>query len=83
MNYKLLVSRHSRICIYKTPAKPILSYDSESRTIRTDGKKHISGHVFHEDCRVHPLNHKRNDRTILQKKLERTYDKKSHDRIPK
>jgi hypothetical protein len=34
-----LVSRHTRIRIYKTLARPVLSYGSEAWTIRTDERR--------------------------------------------
>jgi hypothetical protein len=37
-----LVSRHTRIHIYKTLARPVLSYGSEAWTRRTDEKRLIS-----------------------------------------
>jgi hypothetical protein len=38
-----LVSRHTRICIYKTLARPVLSYGSVAWTIRrTDERRLIS-----------------------------------------
>jgi hypothetical protein len=36
-----LVSRHTRIRVYKTLARPVLSYGSEAWTIRTDEKRLI------------------------------------------
>jgi hypothetical protein len=51
-----LVSRHTRIRIYKTLARPVLSYRSEAWTIRTDEKRLISRNAFpEEDCRIQPL----------------------------
>jgi hypothetical protein len=41
-----LVSRHRRIRIYKTLARPILSYGSKAQTIRrTDGRRLISAEM--------------------------------------
>jgi hypothetical protein len=41
-----LVSRHTRIRIYKTLARPVLSYGSEARTIRrTDDRTLISAEM--------------------------------------
>jgi hypothetical protein len=42
-----LVSRHTRIHIYKTLARPVLSYGSEARTIRrTDERRLISAVII-------------------------------------
>jgi hypothetical protein len=40
-----LVCRHTRIHIYKTLARPVLSYASEAWTIRTDEKRLISAEM--------------------------------------
>jgi hypothetical protein len=40
-----LVSRHTRICIYKTLARPVLSYGSKEWTIRTDERRLISAEM--------------------------------------
>jgi hypothetical protein len=40
-----LVSRHTRIRIYKTPPRPVLSYGSEAWTIRTDERRLISAEM--------------------------------------
>jgi hypothetical protein len=41
----LLHSRHTRIHIYKTLARPVLSYGSEAWTIRTDERRSISAEM--------------------------------------
>jgi hypothetical protein len=39
------VSRHTRIRVYKTLARPVLSYGSEAWTIRTDERRSISAEM--------------------------------------
>jgi hypothetical protein len=40
-----LVSKHTKIHIYKTLARPVLSYGSKAWTIRTDEKRLISAEM--------------------------------------
>jgi hypothetical protein len=42
-----LVSRHTRICIYKTLARPVLSYGSEAWTIRRADEKRLISAEMH------------------------------------
>jgi hypothetical protein len=52
-----LVSRHTKIPIYKTLVRPTLSYGIEAWTIRkNDERRHMSKNALHvEDCRIHPV----------------------------
>jgi hypothetical protein len=82
-----LVSRHTRIHIYKSLARPVLSYGSEAWTIRTDERRLISAEMrfLRRTAGYNRWDHKRNEDTFnritnltdnrihisVQKKLER------------
>jgi hypothetical protein len=94
-----LVSRHTRIRIYKTLARPVLSYGSEAWTIRTDERRLISAEMrfVRRTAGYTRWDHKRNDiLTELQISQitefiyistgqigKSTLDRTSSDRIPK
>jgi hypothetical protein len=93
-----LVSRHTRIRIYKTLARPVLSYGSEAWTIRrTDERRLISAEMpfLRRTAGDTRWDHKRNEDTltdlqfsqitefIYQKNWKEHVDRISSDRIPK
>jgi hypothetical protein len=94
-----LVSRHTRIRIYKTLATPVLSYGSEVWTIRTDEKRLISAEMrfLCRTARYTRWDHKRNEDTLTElqmsqitefiyqyrKSCKEHIDRMSPDRIPK
>jgi hypothetical protein len=57
-----LVSRHTRIRIYKTLARPVLSYGNEAWTIRTDERRLILTEMrFLRTAGYSRWDHKRNE----------------------
>jgi hypothetical protein len=67
-----LVSRHTRIHIYKKLARPVLSYGSEAWTIRiTDEKRLISAEMcfLRRNAGYTRWDHKRNGDTLTELKM--------------
>jgi hypothetical protein len=63
----LLVSRHTRICIYKTLARPALCYGSEAWTIRTDERSLILAEMhFLRTAGYTHWDHKRNEDILTE-----------------
>jgi hypothetical protein len=63
-----LVSRHTRIRIYKTLARPVLSYGSEAWTVRrTDDRRLISAEIrFPRTAGYTRWDHKRNEDILTE-----------------
>jgi hypothetical protein len=64
-----LVSRHTRVCIFKKLATPVLSYGSEAWTIRrTDEKRLISAeiHFLRRTTGYTRWEHKRNEDILIE-----------------
>jgi hypothetical protein len=94
-----LVSRHTRIRLYKTLARPVLSYGSEAWTIRrTDEKRLISAEMrFLRTAGCIRWDHKRNEDILTElqilqitefiyqyrKNWNERVDRMSSDMIPK
>jgi hypothetical protein len=94
-----LVSRHTRIHIYKTLARPVLSYGSEAWTIRTDEKRLIPAEMcfLRRTAEYTCWDHKRNEDILTEiqisqitefkyqyrKNWKEHVDRMSSDRIPK
>jgi transposase len=89
-----LVSTHTRIRIYKTLARPVLSYGSEAWTIRTDERRLISAEMrfLRRTAGYTRWGHKRNEDILTELQMSQItefiyqYGKnwKEHvDRIPK
>jgi hypothetical protein len=94
-----LVSRHTRIRIYNTVARPVLSYGSEAWTIRTDERRLISAGMrfLWRTAGYTRWDHKRNEDILTElqisqitefiyqyrKNLKEHVDRMSSDRIPK
>jgi hypothetical protein len=93
----LLVSRNTIICIYKTIAKPVLSYGSEARTIRrTEEKRLISAEMrfLRKTVGYTRWDHKRKEDILTElqitefiyqsrKNCKEHVDRMISDRIPK
>jgi hypothetical protein len=95
----LLVSRHTRIHINKTLARPVLSYGSEAWTIRTDERRSISAEMrfLRRTARYTHWDHKRNEDILTELQISQVtefiyqyrknwkehVDRMSSDRIPK
>jgi hypothetical protein len=93
----LLVSRHTRIHIYKTLVRPVLSYGSEAWTIRTDERRSISAEMCFlrrtagYTCWDHKRNHILTELQMSQIKYIYQYrtnwkehvDRMSSDKIPR
>jgi hypothetical protein len=65
----LLVSRHTRICIYKTLARPALSYGSEAWIVRrTDERRLISAEMrfLRRTAGYTRWDHKRNEDILTE-----------------
>jgi hypothetical protein len=94
-----LVSRHTRIRIYKTLARPGLSYGSEAWIIRTDERRLISAEkrFMRRTAGYTSWDHKRNEDILTElqisqitefiyqytKNWKEHVDRMSSDRIPK
>jgi hypothetical protein len=63
-----LISRHTRIRIYKTLARPVLSYGSEAWTIRIDERRLISAemHSLRRTAGYTRWDHKRNEDILTE-----------------
>jgi hypothetical protein len=63
-----LVSRHTRIRIYKTLARPVLSYGSGAWTIRTDERRLISAEMcfLRRTAGYSRWDHKRNEDILTE-----------------
>jgi hypothetical protein len=91
-----LVSRHTRIRIYKTLARPVLAYGSEAWTIRTEDRRLISAEIRFLR-RTAGWDYKRNEDILTElqmsliiqfiyqyrKNWKEHVDRTSSDRIPK
>jgi hypothetical protein len=94
-----LISRHTRIRIYKTLARPVLSYGSEAWTVRTDERRLISVEMrfLMRTAGYTGWDHKRNDDILTElqisqitefirqysKNWKEHFDRMSSYRIPK
>jgi hypothetical protein len=90
----LLLSRHTSIRIYKTLARPVLSYESEAWTIRTDERRSISAEMrfLRRTAGFTHWDHKRNEDILTELQMSQVTEfiyqyrknwKEHVDRIPK
>jgi hypothetical protein len=88
-----LVSRHTRIHIYGTLARPVLSYGSEAWTIRRTDEKRISAemHFLRRTAGYTRWDHKRNEDILTELQISQITEfvyqyrknwKEHVDRIP-